>query len=326
MNWLEVSLTVNGELAEAVADVMARFAYSGVMMEQGVKYTDDEDAGTPTGPITVRAYLEVDERLEETRQKLEESLYYLGMIQPLPAASYKEIADQNWMEAWKQHYNSILIGKSLVIVPAWMESPEPSRVAIKIDPGMAFGTGTHPTTQLCLELMELWLCHPERSEGSQSLVGDASLAKEPLAQNDMRVIDVGCGSGILSIAAIKLGAARALGVDIDPGSIVNARENADTNQVGDELILDVGSVQEILDGKFAFNRAPLVVANILAPVIIRLFDAGLTDLIEENGAIVLSGILQEQAQSVIVAGQAKGLKMIERRQIGDWVALTMSRR
>ena len=79
MNWLEVSLTVNGELAEAVADVLARFAYSGVMMEQGVKYVDDEDAGTPTGPITVRAYLEVDDQLEETRQKLEESLYYLGM-------------------------------------------------------------------------------------------------------------------------------------------------------------------------------------------------------------------------------------------------------
>ena len=308
MNWLEVSLTVNGELAEAVADVLARFAYSGVMMEQGVKYTDDEDAGTPTGPITVRAYLEVDDQLEETRQKLEESLYYLGMIQPLPAASYKEIADQNWMEAWKQHYNPILIGKSLVIVPAWMESPEPDRIAIKIDPGMAFGTGTHPTTQLCLELME---------EYFEKL----SVVNRQLSI----VIDVGCGSGILSIAAIKLGAARALGVDIDPGSIVNARENAATNQVGDELILDVGSLQEILDGKFAFSKAPLVVANILAPVIIRLFDAGLVDLIENDGAVVLSGILQEQAQSVIEAGQAKGLKMIERRQMGDWVALTMSR-
>ena len=307
MNWLEVSLTVNGELAEAVADVLARFAYSGVMMEQGVKYTNDEDAGTPTGPITVRAYLEVDDQLEETRQKLEESLYYLGMIQPLPAASYKEIADQNWMEAWKQHYNPILIGKSLVIVPAWMESPEPDRIAIKIDPGMAFGTGTHPTTQLCLELMEMALL-----EIRNSII-------------DFRVIDVGCGSGILSIAAIKLGAARALGVDIDSGSIVNARENANTNHIGDELILDVGSVQEILDGKFAFSKAPLVVANILAPVIIRLFDAGLVDLIENDGAIVLSGILQEQAQSVIEAGQAKGLKMIERRQMGDWVALTMSR-
>src|SRR5215208_4891982 len=140
MNWLEVSLTVNGELAEAVADVLARFAYSGVMMEQGVKYTDDEDAGTPTGPITVRAYLEMNDQIKETRQKLEESLYYLGMIQALPAASYKQIADQNWMEAWKQHYKPILVGERLIIVPAWMDSPDPNRIPIKINPGMAFGT------------------------------------------------------------------------------------------------------------------------------------------------------------------------------------------
>ena len=301
MNWLEVSLTVNGELAEAVAEVLARFAYSGVMMEQGVKYMDDEDAGTPTGPITVRAYLEVNNEIEETRQKLEESLYYLGMIQPLPAASYKEIADQNWMEAWKQHYKPILIGERLVIVPAWMDSPDPSRVAIKIDPGMAFGTGTHPTTQLCLELIEHYL--------NESKI----------------VIDIGCGSGILSIAALKLGSDKALGLDIDAASIKNARENAETNQIGEELILGVGSVQEILDGKFAFNKAPLVVANILAPVINRLFDSGLANLIEDHGVIILGGILQEQEQSVIEAAQAKGLRMNERRQMGDWVALAMSR-
>jgi ribosomal protein L11 methyltransferase len=302
MNWLEVSLTVNGELAEAVADVLARFAYSGVMMEQGVKYTDDEDAGTPTGPITVRAYLEMNDQIEETRQKLEESLYYLGRIQPLPAASYKQIADQNWMEAWKQHYKPIAIGERLAIVPAWMESPDPNRIAIKIDPGMAFGTGTHPTTQLCLGLME----------------------KEFVTRHPSLVIDVGCGSGILSIAALKLGAISALGVDIDADSIVNARENANTNHIGDELILSLGSVQEVSDGKFAFRKAPLVVANILAPVIIRLFDAGLAGLIEKNGAIILSGILQEQAQSVIEAAQAKGLQLNERKQMGDWAALTMS--
>jgi ribosomal protein L11 methyltransferase len=307
MNWLEVSLIVNGELAEAVADVLARFAYSGVMMEQGVKYTDDEDAGTPTGPITVRAYLEMNDQIEETRQKVEESLYYLGRIQPLPAASYKQIADQNWMEAWKQHYKPILIGKRLVILPAWLDSPDPSRIAIKIDPGMAFGTGTHPTTQLCLELMEKAILDPRSST------------------MDLRVIDVGCGSGILSIAALKLGAASALGVDIDAGSIVNARENAKTNQVGSELILDVGSVEEILAGKFAFRKAPLVLANILAPVIVRLFDAGLADLIEENGSIILSGILQEQEQNVIEAAQAKDLRMNERKQMGDWVAIIMSR-
>ena len=301
MNWLEVSLTVSGELAEAVAEVLARFAYSGVMMEQGVKYMDDEDAGTPAGPITVRAYLEVNNEIEETRQKLEESLYYLGMIQPLPAASYKEIADQNWMEAWKQHYKPILIGERLVIVPAWMDSPDPSRVTIKIDPGMAFGTGTHPTTQLCLELIEHYL--------NESKI----------------VIDIGCGSGILSIAALKLGSDKALGLDIDAASIKNARENAEANQIGEELILGVGSVQETLDGKFAFSKAPLVVANILAPVINRLFDSGLADLVEDHGVIILSGILQEQEQSVIEAAQAKGLRMNERRQMGDWVALAMSR-
>ena len=305
MNWLEVSLAVNGELAEAVADVLARFAYSGVMMEQGVKYTDDEDAGTPTGPITVRAYLEMNDQIEETRQKLEESLYYLGRIQPLPAATYKQIADQNWMEAWKQHYKPILIAERLVIVPAWLESPDPGRVPIKIDPGMAFGTGTHPTTQLCLELLE------------------KAMPDHHLANHDFRVIDVGCGSGILSIAAIKLGANSALGVDIDSGSIENARENAASNQVGEELILGVGSVQEILDGRFAYRKAPLVLANILAPVIVRLFDAGLADLIEEGGAILLSGILQEQAQNVLDAAQAKGLRTIERKQMGDWVALMM---
>src|SRR5215207_1782870 len=307
MNWLEVSLTVNGELAEAVADVLARFAYSGVMTEQGVKYTDDEDAGTPTGPITVRAYLEMNDQIEETRQKLEESLYYLGRIQPLPAASYKQIADQNWMEAWKQHYKPILIDQRIAVVPAWMDSPDPTRIAIKIDPGMAFGTGTHPTTQLCLELMEVFF--------TQSSIENR--------QSDI-LIDVGCGSGILSIAAIKLGAKSALGVDIDAGSILNARENANTNSIGDELILEVGSLQEILDGKFPFRKAPLVVANILAPVIVRLFDAGLVKLIDEKGAIILSGILQEQAQSVIDAAQKRSLTLKEQRQMGDWVALMLT--
>jgi len=305
MNWLEVSLVVNGELAEAVADVLARFAPNGVMTEQGVKFVNDEDEGTVTGPITVRAYLPVDEHIEETRHKLEESLYYLGMIQPLPAAVFNSIADQNWMEAWKQHYKPITIGKRLVIVPAWLDSPEPGRIAIKIDPGMAFGTGTHPTTQLCLELIEKSL--------------------QDLGGPNLNVIDVGCGSGILSIAALKLGAASVLGVDIDPESARNSRENADINEIGEELILGVGSVKEILEGKFALRTAQMVVANILAPVIIRLFDSGLADLLEPEGVLILSGILQEQTQSVMDAVQVKGLIMKEKRQMRDWIALAVSR-
>jgi len=317
MNWLEVSLIVNGELAESVADVLARFAPHGVMTEQGVEFVDDEDEGSATGPITVRAYLEVNDELEETRQKLEESLYYLGMIQPVPTPDYKQIADQNWMEAWKQHYKPILIGQRLLILPAWMESPEPKRIPIKIDPGMAFGTGTHPTTQLCLELMEMYFDRRPQTINDKS----SSAVHRPSSE----VIDVGCGSGILCIAALKLGATKVLGVDIDIESVKNSRENSDTNGIGEELVLGQGSVLEVLEGRFSFKQAPLVVANILAPVIIRLFDAGLADLVEPNGEIILSGILAHQAESVIEAAQAKGLRMNDQRQVGDWVALSFKR-
>ena len=314
-NWLEVSLLVNGELAEAVADVLARFAPNGVVTEStGVKYVDEENIGVTVGPISVRAYLEVNDQLEETRQKLEEALFYLGMIQPLPAPVYKQIADQNWMEAWKEHYKPIPIGKRLMIVPAWMDSPEPSRIAIRIDPGMAFGTGTHPTTQLCLELIEKFMEERQKKQENSSFIFHLS-----------SLIDVGCGSGILSIAALKLGATRALGVDIDIESIKNSRENADKNGIGAELILGQGSVVEVKAGRFAFASAPLVVANILAPVIIRLFEAGLADLVEAGGAVILSGILSEQAEKVREAAQAKGLVLTEQCQMGDWVALAMSR-
>lgn len=303
-SWLEVSLTVDGELAEAVADVLARFAPNGVVTEQGVRFVNDEDEGTPVGGVTVRAYLPADERLEETRHRLEEALYYLGRIQPLPPPVFKPLADQNWMEAWKARYQPIPIGGRLIIVPAWLDSPDPARIAVRIDPGMAFGTGTHPTTQLCLELIEQFYAagHPPST-----------------------VIDVGCGSGILSIAALKLGADLALGVDIDPASVRAARENARANDIPEErLLLGLGSVDEILAGGFPLRTAPLVLANILAPVILRLFEAGLADLLAPGGWLVLSGILQEQRQAVLTAAMERGLRLVEERLQGDWVALALT--
>jgi ribosomal protein L11 methyltransferase len=308
-SWLEVSLTADGELVEAIADVLARFAPNGVMTEQGIKFVDDEDRGTLAGPIIVRAYLEMDEHIEETRQKLEESLFYLGMIQSIPSPVYKQIADHNWMEAWKQHYKPIPVGERLIIVPVWLDSPEPERIPIKIDPGMAFGTGTHPTTQLSLELIEDTI--------------ETLKVSETYRVSD--VIDIGCGSGILSIAALKLGATTALGVDIDPESITNSRENAEKNGIGDEFMIGQGSVTEVLDGKFPYKQAPLVVANILVPILIRLFDDGLANLVEPGGTVILSGILQEQEQKVLETGQAKGLVCSGRKQMGDWVALAMSK-
>lgn len=305
-NWLEVSLTVNGELAEAVADVLGRFAPNGVMTEQSVDFLNDEDEGTPTGDISVRAYLPMDEHLDETRRKLEESLFYLGLIQSLPEPTYTPIGDQNWMEAWKLRYQPIPIGKRLMILPAWMELSDQTRIGIKIDPGMAFGTGAHPSTQLCLALLE-------------SVFDQRPMTRD---EGKIQVIDVGCGSGILSVAALKLGANFALGVDIDDAAILNSRENAENNGVDSEAFqLGVGSVEDIRAGKFSITSAPLVLANILAPILVRLFEAGMAELIEPGGFIILAGILEHQADGVIAAAQKRGLKLTDRRQMNDWVAL-----
>ncbi len=301
MNWLEVSLTTNGEMAEAVADVFARYAPGGVVAERGIKYLDADDPGTPKDEVIVRAYLPVDARLEETRQQLEQGLSYLNMIQALPAPTFTPIKDANWMEAWKQHYRPISIGEKLIIIPAWMDSPGETRIPIKIDPGMAFGTGTHPTTQLVLDLLE-----------------DVIVEKKPST-----VIDVGCGSGILSIAALKLGVERALGVDIESASVESSRENADVNEIGDEFIIGQGSVDEILAGDFEFKSAPLVVANMLAPILIRLTEAGLGKLVSPNGHLILSGILEEKEADIRATVASHQLEIIERRQMGGWVAFTL---
>ena len=174
---------------------------------------------------------------------------------------------------------------------------------------MAFGTGTHPSTQLCLELIE---------EFYTGLPGAERQA--------LTAIDVGCGSGILSIGALKLGAAFALGVDIDEASVRASRENADANGIAPErFAIGLGSVTGILEGRFPISQARLVLANILAPVIIRLFGMGLADLVSPGGALILSGILAEQAGSVQSAAQEHGLKLEESHQIGDWVALMCRR-
>jgi len=301
-SWLEISLTVDGELAEAVAEVLARYVPNGVAVESTL--IDPDGEGRPVGPVRVIGYLRMDADYEETRRKLEEALWYLGRIRPLPEPQFKVVQETDWAEAWKQHYHPIPIGSRLMIVPAWLESPDPARIAIRMDPGMAFGTGTHPTTQLCLEFIEELQTGPNPPQ---------------------QVIDVGCGSGILSVAALKLGAGRALGVDIDLAAVDATRENAEANAVAERLEVGRGSVGEILSGAFSFRQAPLVLANILAPVIIRLFDDGLGELLDEDGRLVLSGILESQVPEVLAAAEAHGLRLVEQRQIGEWAGLLVSK-
>ena len=300
-SWMEVSLNLNGEMAEAVSEVLNRYVSNGVVIESKVRFNDEEDEGTAYGDLHMYGYIPVDENLEETRTRLQESLWHLRQIQNFEEASFRTIDDEDWMASWKKHYNPIPVGKKLVIVPVWVEMEFPGKTPVKINPNMAFGTGTHPTTQLCLEMVEKY-----------------TLPGKP-------VIDVGCGSGILSIAAIKCGASRAGAVDIDAAAVISTRENAEINQVQEKIITAAGSVAEVKQGEVDVKKAPLVLANILAPVIVRLFNDGLADLVSSPGIIILSGILAEQSPSVINAALSKGLRLIERRQQEDWVVLVLAK-
>lgn len=302
VKWIEVSFITNGELAEALADVLGRFVSNGVVVEKITVFNPNSQENEPTGDIKVAGYLPANHNLEGNRQKFEEALWYLGRISPLPQAEYRPISDDDWMSAWKQHYQPLTIGENILILPAW-KTPKPyeTRTTIRINPAMAFGTGTHPTTQLCLRLLEHHI-NPGIEE----------------------VIDIGCGSGILSIAALKMGAHRVLAVDIDSQAVASTLENAEINQLNpDSLEVGIGSVEEILTGRFSITQAPLVLVNILAPIIERLFNQGLENLVNEGGTLLLSGILLDQETNLLQAAQQAGFQLIERKADEDWVSFAM---
>ncbi len=301
--WMEVKIRTNGELAEALAEVLGRFVSGGVVVEAVTWQNPHTLEYEPIGQFDVSGYLTVDADLEDKRQKLEEALWYLSRITPIPEPAYTPIRDQNWMTSWKKHYQPVPIGKTLLVLPAWKEpTPDEQRLLVRINPAMAFGTGTHPSTQLSLLMMEDYL--------------------EP----GNAVIDVGCGSGILSIVALKMGATRALAVDIDDQALDSTRENAQLNGINpNRLEIGKGSTEEIQTGRFSLNQAPFVLVNILAPIIIRLFKQGLGGLVCPGGMIFLAGILDHQEPDVLTAAQAAGLHLVDHLVIEDWVGLVMKK-
>jgi len=299
--WMEVTLECSGELAEAVAEVFARYCPEGVVLDNVTRYDAEKHEHIPTGMMRVAAYLPQDDELESKKRSLEEALWYMGRIVPLPAPEFISIEDQDWMTVWKQNYQPLRVGKNWLILPAWLELPEgETRRVVRIDPAMAFGTGTHPSTQLCL------------------------LAIEDTIRPGQPVIDLGCGSGILSIAALKAGASQALAVDIDEQAVIATHANARINAIDEKVEAVQGSLADILTGKYSLQQAPLVLANILAPVLIRLFDEGLADLIAPGGKLVLAGILENQAEDVLSAARAHGLNLIAKYQQEDWVGLVVA--
>lgn len=297
MAWLRIALETSGELAEAVADVLARHVPGGVAVE--APHPDLPPTSDPA-EIRITAYLPVDEHTADRRRAIEEGIWHLAQIAPLPAPQFTPVEAQDWAETWKQHYQPIPIGERLVIVPSWIDLPPSSRLPLVLDPGMAFGTGTHPSTQQCLLALEQHL--------------------RPAA----RVIDLGCGSGILAIAAARLGAASVLALDIDPLAVEATQANCRRNSVTERVEAQLGSLDDLDAPRLAtFRPADLLLANILAPVLIDMLSSGLERHVAPGGLAVLSGILADQLPGVLLQAQAVGLQPVEVLAAEDWRTLIL---
>lgn len=301
-NWIEVSLRVDGESAEAIAEVLQRFGHQGVSLEQDGIPPDtwDEDEVPPAANLILRAYLLDDDDFPGKKTELETALGHMRMMYPLPKPSYNSLREHDWAEAWKAHYRPLRVGQRLLVRPMWVDVDSAQKdLEIALDPGMAFGTGTHPTTQLCLE------------------------ALESLIEPGQDVLDLGCGSGILAIAAAKLGAGRVLALDIDPIAVQATRDNADHNGVAHQILVEQGSLETVISGARRFD---LVVVNILARIIIEMTERRLGQVLRPGGIAIFSGIITTQLDEVEGALSRAGLTPIARRNMGDWVLVLTRRR
>ncbi|OGO08656.1 MAG: ribosomal protein L11 methyltransferase [Chloroflexi bacterium RBG_13_66_10] len=296
MRWVEVSLTLEPELADPVAELLARYAPGGVSLTS-VPIEAETGDGRPADRVTVRAYLASDADLASRRQGIEEGLWFLGRIRPLPQATFVEVEEIDWAERWKDRYHPIRVGRRLVIVPAWLEPPGSPSLPILLDPGMAFGTGAHPTTRLVLAALEDYLV-PGQS-----------------------VADLGCGSGVLSIAACRLGAGRILALDIDPEAVRSTETNAAGNGMRGAIQIRLGSLDVLL----AEPPVDLLLANILASVLEEMLGQGLAPALKPDGVAILSGILETQVDPVVRAAERAGLELVETRAEEDWRALVLKR-
>jgi len=301
--WLEVCVMTESETAEAVSEVLSRYAPNGVAIEQlarDIGLGADEGAAQQLESIVaVRAYVLNEAGVDEKRRQIEEALWHLGQIAHLPEPTFRVVAESDWANAWKEHYHVVHLGERFVIKPSWRDyAAKPNEIVIELDPGMAFGTGLHPTTQMCLAALEKYL------------------------QPKMSVLDLGTGSGILAIGAAKLGAGSIVAVDNDPLSVKAAHENVKANHVEAITRVELGSLAEAAANEATYD---LIVVNILARVIIQLCEQNLGRVVRSGGLAIFAGLIDTQEFGVREALASQGLRVIDRLQDKDWVCLIARR-
>ncbi len=318
MEWIEVFVSVSPMGLEPIEGVLYQCGLTGLMIhderdfqeflenpERDWDYVADELVEEKEGQTTgitffLRDNLYGREQLIQIKDALQnvkkqEQEIDLGSLE----ITMKNIAEEDWANNWKKYFKPFPVGERLLIQPSWEDTPKTDRVILKIDPGHIFGTGTHETTQLCMELIEKY------------------------TQDKDMVLDIGCGSGILSIASLLLGAGEADAVDIDPNAIEIAYENSDRNHIDRSTYhVAAGNIleDEELHTKYSGKTYRLVVANIVADVIIALTKK-VPDYIQDGGTFLCSGIITERKDDVLTALKNGGFRVLDILEKGSWVAI-----
>ena len=307
MKWAEISIKTTHEATEVIAEIFHEVGASGVVIEDPAlvneyrasgawDYTDIPEA-TNTEIVTVKAYLPVDEQLDDKLAVFKNRVDELAghnIDKGLGDINCTEIQDEDWSTTWKEYFHPIKVGDLIVIKPSWEEyNASPDDIIIELDPGMAFGTGTHHTTSMCIRLLE------EIIKGGQE------------------VFDVGTGSGVLAITAAKLGAMKVTAVDFDPVAVRVAKENIEANHVSEIITTGQSDLLKNVDGK-----ADVIIANIIADIIIRLLD-DIPNRLKLGGTMIASGIIADRLSDVTKAVIDHGLTVDRVIEEGGWVAMVI---
>ncbi len=311
MNWTEVKIYTTTAGIDPLTGSMLDLGLQGFMIEDAQDFDEFLHDTTPHWDYVDQAVMEKMKDCEtcvtiyvaDNPQGMEELMQVRQILARLkaqdPDGKYgrlelemKDVDEEDWSNAWKKYYHPVQVGEHLVVCPSWEAyDRQPDDVVLTLNPGMAFGTGTHDTTRLCMELLEKYITPQDT------------------------VLDVGCGSGILAITAALLGANKIIGCDIDEVAVKVAGENAALNGVQDRIAFHQGDLTSQVEGSFQ-----IICANIVADVIIRLSeDAG--RYLAKDGIFITSGIIDTREQDVLNALEQNGFQVIERRTSGGWVAL-----
>jgi len=296
-DWLRIAVWADSESVESVSELFGRHGYNqGVVVEEQFRQDDDGDNAEidPLRPVRVSTYLPLGDETEAELDQLRQGLWHLRQLGTVSELEAEPLRQSDWENSWKEYFQVTRIGHRIVIKPSWREyQPEAGDVVVEIDPGVAFGTGLHPSTRLAL----LWL-------------EDIALAGKTMA-------DIGAGSGILSIAGLKLGATNSVMLEIDSLAVKAMRHNLELNGLEDRATIVQGDAAMV--GSKA-ERRDVVAANMISSVLLRVKET-VAGSVAPGGHLILSGIIEDHEQEVAEAYEAFGLRQHGRRQAGDWVSL-----